>query len=113
MVLVGLCMACSRERVNSDCQWTHDTTFRIDLTNRSHQTHLRHDADLMEDLAIRYADAHVGRGARPEWPEVRDACMPKLFAQFIETTDASALDAGCLERLSAQPPFAGNYGWEP
>lgn len=40
-------------------------------------------------------------------------CMPKLFAQFIETTDASALDAGCLERLSAQPPFAGNYGWEP
>ena len=40
-------------------------------------------------------------------------CMPKLFAQFIETADASALDASCLERLSAQPPFAGNYGWEP
>ena len=40
-------------------------------------------------------------------------CMPKLFAQFIETTDARALDASCLERLSAQPPFAGNYGWEP
>jgi pimeloyl-ACP methyl ester carboxylesterase len=40
-------------------------------------------------------------------------CMPKLFAQFIETADAAALDAKCLERLSAQPPFAGNYGWEP
>jgi len=40
-------------------------------------------------------------------------CMPKLFAQFIESTDARALDASCLERLSAQPPFAGNYGWEP
>ena len=40
-------------------------------------------------------------------------CMPKLFAQFVETTDAKALDATCLERLSAQPPFAGNYGWEP
>lgn len=40
-------------------------------------------------------------------------CMPKLFAQFIETTDAKALDTTCLERLSAQPPFAGNYGWEP
>lgn len=40
-------------------------------------------------------------------------CMPKLFAQFIETADAKALDASCLERLSAQPPFAGNYGWEP
>jgi pimeloyl-ACP methyl ester carboxylesterase len=40
-------------------------------------------------------------------------CMPKLFAQFIETADAKALDASCLDRLSAQPPFAGNYGWEP
>lgn len=40
-------------------------------------------------------------------------CMPKLFAQFVEGADASALDATCLERLSAQPPFAGNYGWEP
>jgi len=40
-------------------------------------------------------------------------CMPKLFAQFVESTDAKALDARCLERLSAQPPFAGNYGWEP
>ena len=40
-------------------------------------------------------------------------CMPKLFAQFVESADAKALDASCLERLSAQPPFAGNYGWEP
>ena len=40
-------------------------------------------------------------------------CMPKLFAQFVETADAASLDAKCLERLSAQPPFAGNYGWEP
>jgi len=40
-------------------------------------------------------------------------CMPKLFAQFIETTDAKSLDAQCLKRLSAQPPFAGYYGWEP
>lgn len=40
-------------------------------------------------------------------------CMPKLFAQFIETTDAASLDASCLERLVAQPPFAGHYGWEP
>lgn len=40
-------------------------------------------------------------------------CMPKLFAQFMETTDAKALDAACLDRLSAQPPFTGNYGWEP
>lgn len=40
-------------------------------------------------------------------------CMPKLFAQFIESADAASLDAGCLDRLAAQPPFAGQYGWEP
>ena len=40
-------------------------------------------------------------------------CMPKLFAQFVETADAKALDADCLKRLKPTPPFAGNYGWEP
>ena len=40
-------------------------------------------------------------------------CMPKLFAQFIENASAAGLDATCLQRLNATPPFAGNYGWEP
>lgn len=40
-------------------------------------------------------------------------CMPKLFAQFIETRDAKKLDAKCLQRLQPLPPFAGAYGWEP
>lgn len=40
-------------------------------------------------------------------------CMPELFAQFLETADAAALDADCLSRLRATPPFAGHYGWEP
>jgi pimeloyl-ACP methyl ester carboxylesterase len=40
-------------------------------------------------------------------------CMPKLFAQFVESANAKALNDSCLKRLSATPPFAGNYGWEP
>lgn len=40
-------------------------------------------------------------------------CMPALFAQFLETADAAALDTECLARLRATPPFAGHYGWEP
>lgn len=40
-------------------------------------------------------------------------CMPKLFAQFIESADAKALDAECLQRLKPTPPFAGTFGWEP
>ena len=40
-------------------------------------------------------------------------CMPKLFAQFIETADAKGLDASCLERLAPLPPGTGLHGWEP
>jgi pimeloyl-ACP methyl ester carboxylesterase len=40
-------------------------------------------------------------------------CMPKLFAQFLESATAKSLDAECLSRLAPTPPFAGNYGWEP
>ena len=40
-------------------------------------------------------------------------CMPKLFAQFIERNDASALDASCLEKLSHASPFTSFNGAEP
>jgi pimeloyl-ACP methyl ester carboxylesterase len=40
-------------------------------------------------------------------------CMPRLMARFVATTDATGLDAGCLEQLGHTPPFAGAYGWEP
>lgn len=40
-------------------------------------------------------------------------CMPKLAAQFLESADPAALDAECLDRLTAPPPFSGLYGWEP
>jgi pimeloyl-ACP methyl ester carboxylesterase len=40
-------------------------------------------------------------------------CMPKLAAQFIESADVHGLDAACLGRLAAPPPFSGLHGWEP
>ncbi len=40
-------------------------------------------------------------------------CMPKLFAEFIDTTDAKALDAKCLDTLGYVPPFTSFNGWEP
>ena len=44
---------------------------------------------------------------------VGTGCMPRLLGQFIDTIDAKALDAKCLEQLDYTPPFAGYYGWEP
>jgi pimeloyl-ACP methyl ester carboxylesterase len=40
-------------------------------------------------------------------------CMPKLLGQFLETTDAKALNATCLDSLSYVPPFTSFNGWEP
>ena len=40
-------------------------------------------------------------------------CMPKLFAQFIEKADPKALDAKCLDTLSAASPFTSFNGWTP
>jgi len=40
-------------------------------------------------------------------------CLPKLFARFVETADAKALDASCLDKVPYSPPFTGFYGWEP
>jgi pimeloyl-ACP methyl ester carboxylesterase len=40
-------------------------------------------------------------------------CMPKLFAHFLDTTDAKALDATCLAKVPYAQPFSGFYGWDP
>jgi len=40
-------------------------------------------------------------------------CMPKLFARFLDTTDAKALDAACLAKVPYAQPFSGFYGWDP
>ncbi|MGO4550955.1 alpha/beta hydrolase [Lysobacter sp. 2RAF19] len=40
-------------------------------------------------------------------------CMPKLWAQFLETADAKKLDATCLDTLTYTPPFTSFNGWEP
>ena len=40
-------------------------------------------------------------------------CVPKLFARFVDTADAKALDVHCLDKIPYTPPFTGFYGWEP
>jgi pimeloyl-ACP methyl ester carboxylesterase len=40
-------------------------------------------------------------------------CMPKLFAQFLATADAKALDGKCLDDLAYVQPFTSFNGWEP
>jgi len=38
-------------------------------------------------------------------------CMPKLFTRFVDTANAKALDAKCLDKVPSAQPFPGLYGW--
>jgi Predicted hydrolases or acyltransferases (alpha/beta hydrolase superfamily) len=40
-------------------------------------------------------------------------CMPRLLGQFMESADAKALDASCLDTMTYVPPFTSFNGWEP
>ncbi|HEX4872383.1 MAG TPA: alpha/beta hydrolase [Nevskiaceae bacterium] len=40
-------------------------------------------------------------------------CLPRLLRQFIETADATALDASCLDSLGDTPFFLSNFGPAP
>ncbi len=40
-------------------------------------------------------------------------CAPRLMARFISDASARGLDASCLDRLAAPPPFLGAFGWGP
>jgi hypothetical protein len=70
-----------RDGRNNDCKWP------AEISGRSADArHLSLDAELAEDLAIRYADTHHGLHT-PNWVSIevydaaRDRCMGSLFEQ--------------------------------
>ncbi len=44
---------------------------------------------------------------------INAGCMPRLLGQFVDSADAKALDASCLDTLSPVPAFTSFNGWEP
>src|SRR5262245_31804695 len=85
------CPGCiARARVNRSCEWTGDTRFPLDPENPAHRQHLIEDAQLAEELGIRYADAEFGRrfgvehhGGLLDGGRVRGECLSRMF-QAIE-----------------------------
>jgi hypothetical protein len=81
------CPGCiERDRANSTCQWTGDTKFPFDSQNPADQQHLIKDAQLAEDLAVRYADTehkrlsgYQGHGGLIDNGRVVKDCMTRLF----------------------------------
>jgi hypothetical protein len=96
LVVVSGCI--DRHRVNANCEWTGDTSFPFDPQNPAHQQHLITDAQLAEELAIRYADAkhkrlfgYEGHGGLIENGRLRERCMATLV-DVIEKRHAVAAE---------------------
>jgi hypothetical protein len=66
VVLWAACVllsACGpRDRINARCDWTGDAGGALHLSEQADWQHLVADAQLAEDLAIRYDDAEEARG---------------------------------------------------
>jgi hypothetical protein len=83
-----VCPGClERDRDNSRCEWTGDATFPFDPRSLAQQAHLIQDAQLAEELAVRYADAENLRlhgvehhGGLIESGNVLLGCMSRMFA---------------------------------
>jgi hypothetical protein len=83
------------DRVNVDCNWTHDPS------GRSEESHLLRDVAVAEELAIRYADAHYGyasghhAGARA-YESASDQCLATLLTTIATN---HSVDAGHVRSL--------------
>jgi hypothetical protein len=84
LVGFGCITACARHAQSySKCEWPSETSRSPDTRNPVAQRHLSDDAELAEDFAIRYADAHhrpgTGVYTMDEYEQFRNQCMSALF----------------------------------
>jgi hypothetical protein len=106
VLLFGLSGRAHSDQRNSDCRWPLERPRQLDLKNAAARTHLRQDAQLAEDLAIRYADAHNGphSGHFESWAgynNARNLCMSWLFTTVA--TDDGVTEKEVSEAITQRP----------
>jgi hypothetical protein len=112
------CPGCiERERANKTCEWTGDTPLAFDPRSTAHQAHLAKDAQLAEELAIRYADAEFGRrtgiehhGGLIDNGRFRAECMSRMFAAIESAHHVTSAQAQAARgrRNPRWTPKSGN-----
>lgn len=91
---IGILAACTlHAQPNSDCQWPSNAP----------QRSLARDAEFAEDLAIRYADTHVGApgGRFQSWAEARNQCLAKLLPPIARAHGVTAQQT--VQSISERP----------
>jgi hypothetical protein len=85
------CPGCiERRRVNASCDWTGDSPYPPDGQAAAQRRHLIADAQLAEELAVRYADAEFNRhygydGHGGLEGSARATCMTRLVATIARS----------------------------
>ena len=64
----------------------------------------------VEKLHQYYGGSHILRGLSFEVKVGEVTC---LLGQFMDTANATSLDATCLDTLTPVPAFTSFNGWEP
>lgn len=86
VVMIAACGCIARNRLNSNCAWSTEVARPLNLQSAPDRRHLRDDAQLVEELAVRYGDAvrTFQPGSLPDvLPDVRrrrEECLSTLFA---------------------------------
>jgi hypothetical protein len=97
VVMYMRCPGClPRDRVNKTCEWTGDAKFPLESEDQAHREHFIKDAQLAEELAIRYADAEFKRrfgseahGGLIDNGRLRGECMSRMFDAIENNHDVT------------------------
>jgi hypothetical protein len=87
LTVVFLAGCITRPGMNADCEWPPEASRPLGLERRADQRHLIEDAELAEELAVRYND---------RWHKGIEPCETKLFNVVAHThgvTAAEVVDA--------------------
>jgi hypothetical protein len=98
-IFVAVCASgcLPRERFNKNCEWTSDSIRALDTQNPRDYRHLVEDAQLAEELRVRYADfkhkepfGYEGHGGLLEQGKVGDDCQAKLDTMIQKSHHVTA-----------------------
>lgn len=95
VVLLAGCIDSSR--VNDSCTWTDTVARRLDLGRRSDREHLRQDAEIANELMVRFGDAHIRHNPQIQRP-FRDRCIAATVDSIVARHGVTPADFHAAER---------------